>query len=172
MEGILGGIKIFIKNNVLYEVACEESGTCNIDQRSFKGYLARWLGVTAKIAPFTYDRIMPILRASAESAAQACTGPDDACGLRWTEAEYDDKTGVGEQMSATEIFQVNLLDQVGGPLTKDKGGISKGDPSAGTGTQSSAKEFSTITTGDKVGAGFVTTVIICCMFGGVWWMVS
>lgn len=172
MQGIIDGIKIFIKDDILYEVACEEGGTCNIDQQSFKGYLARWMGVTAKIAPFTYDLIMPTLRASAEGAARACSGDNNACGLRWTESKFDGKVGVGEQMSAVEIFQVNLIDKVPGPVTQKKGGISEGDPSAGTGTQSTAIEFSTITTGDKAGAGLVTSIILLCMFGGVWWMVK
>ncbi|KAK2765032.1 hydrolase 76 protein [Arachnomyces sp. PD_36] len=172
VEGILKGINIFVKNNVLYEVACEEAETCNVDQQSFKGYLARWMGVTAKIAPFSYDTIMPILRTSAEGAARQCTGPDNACGLRWTEPVFDGKVGVGEQMSATEIFQVNLLDTVGGPVTQKDGGISEGDPSAGIDTEATVKQFDIITTGDRVGAGFVTSIILLCMFGGVWWMVS
>lgn len=130
------------------------------------------MAVTAKIAPFSYDLIMPTLRASAEAAAKQCSGPNDACGLRWTEPEFDGKVGVGEQMSAVEIFQVNLLDSVSGPLTQKKGGISKGDPSAGTGSGATVKEFSVITTGDKAGAGIVTSIILLCMFGGVWWMVK
>ena len=32
-------------NNIMYEVACEPYGKCDIDQRSFKAYLARWLTV-------------------------------------------------------------------------------------------------------------------------------
>jgi mannan endo-1,6-alpha-mannosidase len=175
VQGILDGIQIFISKNppnVLYEVACEENETCNVDQQSFKGYVARWMGATAKLCPFAYDTIMPTLRASAEAAAQQCSGPNNACGLRWTEPTFDGKVGVGEQMSALEAFQVNLLDTVSGPLTKENGGISKGDPSAGTDSDSTTLTFSVITTGDRVGAGFVTSIILLCMFGGVWWMVS
>ncbi|KAK2804922.1 hypothetical protein FQN50_006432 [Emmonsiellopsis sp. PD_5] len=170
--GMLKGIEIFFQKDVMTEVACENNGKCNVDQRSFKAYLSRWLAATVALAPFTHDIIMPKLRASATAAALQCSGPGNACGLRWTKgAAYDGETGVGEQMSALEVIQANLVDTVPGPVN-NKTGTSKGDPSAGSGPGSSAPVFSDITMGDKVGAGFMTSIILMLVLGGVWWMIA
>jgi mannan endo-1,6-alpha-mannosidase len=160
----------------MFEVACEPNGECNVDQRSFKGYLARWMAATIKMAPFTYDLIMPKLQASAQAAAAQCSGGADGntCGLQWTQgAKYDGSFGVGEQMSAMEVIQSNLITKVAGPVTNNTGGTSKGNPSAGTGGDNPiAVEATTITTGDKAGAGFLTVLILVGMVGGAWWMVA
>ena len=77
-------------------------------------------------------------------------------------------------MSAMEVIQSQLWDQVPGPVTADSGGISEGDPSAGTGGDQSTigLDPDDITTGDKVGAGFLTTMILIGVIGGAWWMVA
>ena len=141
------------------EVFCEPHGTCNVDERSFKSYLTRWMAITAKLVPHTYDIIMPKLRASAQAAALQCNGPDNACGLKWTDgATFDGSTGVGEQMAALEVFQSLLIDKVEGPADNSTG-ISKGDPSAGSGGDPELVPGD-ITTADRVGAGFVTTILL------------
>jgi len=70
--------------------------------------------------------------------------------------------------------QSNLLDTVIGPVTNDTGGISQGNPAAGTGgsTTPSGLKLSPITTGDRVGAGFLTTIVLLLVIGGAWWMVA
>jgi len=179
IQGILTASNVFFSQkvpNVMFEVACEPNGECNVDQRSFKGYLARWMAATIKMAPFTYDLIMPKLQASAQAAAAQCSGGADGntCGLQWTQgAKYDGSFGVGEQMSAMEVIQSNLITKVAGPVTNNTGGTSKGNPSAGTGGDNPiAVEAATITTGDKAGAGFLTVLILVGMVGGAWWMVA
>lgn len=163
-------------DNVIAEVMCESIGTCNIDQRSFKAYLARWMAMAAVKAPFTYDRIKPILESSADAAVATCTGGGDGnqCGLRWTQRTFDDSTGVGEMMSALEIIQANLIDYVEGPVTADTGGTSEGDPNAGQGSRVGPSDLnrSTVTTGDRVGAGLLTVVAVCFVVGGAWWLVA
>lgn len=111
----------------MYEVACEENGKCNVDQRSFKAYLSRWMAATMVRAPFTRELLMPLLQTSAMAAARSCTGGADGqqCGLQWTTGAFDGSVGVGEQMSAMEVFQSNLMDLVPGPVTADTGGISQ-----------------------------------------------
>lgn len=167
---------MFFKNNVMSEVACEGNNMCNIDQRSFKAYLARWMAATMVRAPFTKELLLPLLQESARAAARACTGGDDGqqCGLRWTTGTFDGSVGVGEQMAALEVFQSNLWDQVPGPVTADKGGISPGDPSAGTGGDQSPEGFNPndVTTGDRVGAGILTTIVLMGIMGGAWWMTA
>ncbi len=161
----------------MYEVACEPNGKCDVDQRSFKAYLSRWLAATSKVAPWTADFIMPKLQASAQAAAAQCVGGDDGkqCGLRWTVGgAWDGSLGVGEQMSALEIIQSNLINTVSGPLNPDTGGISKGDPAAGSNSQGGdgPSQLNTITTADKVGAGILTTLVLATILGGAWFMIA
>lgn len=167
---------VFFVDTIMAETACESNGKCNIDQRSFKAYLARWMAATMVRAPFTEPLIQPLLESSAQAAAQSCTGgPDgDACGLKWTEKSFDDITGVGEQMSATEVFQSLLWDKVPGPVTENAGGISEGDVTAGTSSDEDKVDItpSDISTGDRVGAGFLTTMVLIGLIGGAWWMIA
>ena len=51
--------------NLLYEPACEPYDTCNVDQHSFKGYLARNMGYTMLLYPKSRTTLLPILAASA-----------------------------------------------------------------------------------------------------------
>lgn len=160
----------------MYEVACEPNGKCNIDQRSFKAYLARWMAATMVRAPFTTELLLPLLQTSATAAARSCTGGSDGqqCGLQWTTGSFDGSVGVGEQMAAMEVFQSNLWTQVPGPVTETQGGISQGDASAGTGGDRSPNSFDPddITHGDRVGAGFLTTMFLIGVIGGAWWMLA
>jgi len=180
VEGILNATDVFFSPkvpNVMYEVACEPNGKCDVDQLSFKAYLSRWMAATTKMAPFTYDFVMTRLRASAQAAAQQCSGGSDGttCGLQWTMGpKWDGTYGVGQQMSALEVIQSNLIAKVSGPVTNSTGGTSKGNPAAGTGGDSSLTGIPTdaITAGDRVGAGFLTTLILVGVLGGAWWMVA
>ena len=177
--GILQGLDVFFTTNpanVMYEAACEPAGTCDTDQRSFKAYLSRWMAVTTQVAPFSKDTIMTKIEASSVAAAAQCSGPDNACGLQWTkQAQYDGLTGVGEQMSALEIIMARLINNVPGPVTHSTGGISTGDPNAGSGQSDDPGNplvTSPVTTGEKAGAGFLTAIILIGILGGAWWMIA
>jgi len=178
LTGVINATDIFFSKdapNVMFEVACESNGKCDVDQRSFKAYLARWMGYTAKVAPWTYDLIMPKLKASAQAAAKQCNAGTDqqTCGLKWTNNGVNDGSfGVGEQMAAMEVMQALLVDEVAGPVSEKTGGTSKSDPSAGSQSQDQPITFNDITTGDKAGAGFITTLVLIGIIGGAWWMVS
>ena len=160
----------------MFEVACEPSNTCDLDQKSFKAYLSRWMAATTKVAPWTYDFIMPKLQASAVAAAAQCSGGStgQVCGLEWTKGSaYDGKSGVGEQMSALEVIQSNLITKVAGPVTNSTGGTSIGNPSAGTGgDRSPVGPTWTVTGGDRAGAGILTTLVLVGIVGGAWWMIA
>jgi len=173
--GILNGTSVFFKNNVMFEVACEPNGKCNVDQRSFKAYLSRWMAATTKLAPWTTEIIMPLLQNSAQAAAKSCNpgdGDSIVCGLQWTTGSFDGSTGVGEQMAAMEVFQSSLISKVEGPLTNATGGTSVGDPNAGSQSGQSPLQLEAVTTGDKAGAGILTTIILAGILGGSWWMVA
>lgn len=71
-RGLLTGIaSMFFQNQTMTEVACESGANCNIDQQTFKAYLARWMAASVKVAPWTHDTIMPLIRASALAAARS-----------------------------------------------------------------------------------------------------
>jgi mannan endo-1,6-alpha-mannosidase len=79
------------------------------------------MAASTKVAPWLYDSIKPYLAASAAAAALSCTGGDDGttCGTRWwNNGVWDGATGVGQQMSALEVIQSNLIDKVRSWLTK------------------------------------------------------
>jgi mannan endo-1,6-alpha-mannosidase len=178
LEGIIKSTDIFFHKDakdVMYEVACETNGKCNVDQRSFKAYLARWMGYTMQVAPFTVDTLMPRMRASAKAAAAQCNAGEDqqTCGLRWWQnGQNDGSFGVGEQMAAMEVIQNLLINEVPGPVSMKTGGTSKSDPAAGSEPQELPTQFDDVTTGDKAGAGFLTTLVLIGILGGAYWMVS
>lgn len=175
LRGIIKGTDIFFQNDIMYEVACERNGKCNVDQRSFKAYLSRWMGYTMVVAPFTRDLLMNRLTLSAQAAAKQCNAGDDqsTCGLRWTNNGVNDGSfGVGEQMAAMEVMQNLLIDEVPGPVTEKQGGISKSDPSAGGDAEAEPITFDDITTGDKAGAGILTTIVLVGICAGGWWVIS
>jgi mannan endo-1,6-alpha-mannosidase len=166
---------VFFKNNVMTEIACENNGKCDVDQRSFKAYLSRWMGYTAIVAPWTREFLDPMLQTSAKAAAAQCIGGNDqvSCGLRWVDnGKNDGSFGVGEQMAALEIVQSLLYPTVGGPATADRGGISKSDPNAGAEAPKTGPVFNAVTTGDKAGAGILTLIVLSSIIVGAWWMVS
>jgi mannan endo-1,6-alpha-mannosidase len=159
----------------MYERACETVNTCMVDQRSFKGYLARWMAQTTQMAPFTYDQIMKRLRASGQAAAKTCTGGDknNVCGLRWTDQKWDKTKDFGQQMAALEVIQANLITRVAAPVTNDDGGTSKGNPNAGSKppqTVPPGLDY-TITTGDKAGAGILTVLVLVGIGGSCGWLI-
>jgi mannan endo-1,6-alpha-mannosidase len=95
--------------DIMVEYLCEEKLICNQDQKSFKAYLSRWLAVTTLLYPETYSTIMPKLQKSAAGAAGQCDGGSDgtSCGQQWYTTTYDGVTGVGEQVSVSNLPQVS-----------------------------------------------------------------
>lgn len=157
------------------EVACEPRQSCNNDQPSFKAYLSRWMAATTQLAPFTTDFVLTKLQASARGAAAQCSGGTDGvtCGQRWYQTAWDQKYGVGEQMSALSVIQSNLISKVTAPVTNNTGGTSKGNPSAGTGSGTDAgnpEVTREIKTSDKVGAGIITALLLLSLLSTLWWM--
>lgn len=170
--GLLQGLDVFFENNIMEE-ACESVATCNVDQRSFKAYLSRWMAATTKMAPFTYDKVMSLLKPSAIPAAKQCTGGSSGnmCGISWTSGSgWDGTTGVGQQMAALEVIQSNLLHHVNGPVSSATGGTSKGGDFVGA-EKSRIDAIMPARTGDKVGAGFLTTAVIIIYLAGLWFMI-
>ncbi|KAK4127531.1 glycoside hydrolase family 76 protein [Parathielavia appendiculata] len=161
-------------NNIMFEQLCEPSGFCNNDQRSFKGYLTRWLAGTTQMAPHTFDAIRPLLETDAAAAAKVCVGDTPppafrghrgtACGFRWTTGAFDGSVGVGEQMNALSAVMYTLVGRVAAaPVTAETGGTSRGNPEAKAHEEPGE---SVITLRDRVAAGFVTSAIALGVVAG------
>lgn len=173
MEGLLEAAKTFFTEGVIFEAVCERNTKyeCDVDQRSFKAYLARWMAATTKVAPWTYDTILPYLRSSALAAAQSCSGGDDGvtCGHKFWVEGWDGMYGVGEQMSALEVIQSNLVERVRGPVSSETGGTSKGDASAGgDGDEEEQAMPQGLTKADRIGGGVVTALLVVIMLAAAW----
>ncbi|KAF2247343.1 glycoside hydrolase family 76 protein [Trematosphaeria pertusa] len=57
--------RTFVRDGALFEEKCEGDGSCNTDQVSFKGTLARWLGGTAVVLPELKVQIANLMGANA-----------------------------------------------------------------------------------------------------------
>ncbi|KAF1810803.1 mannan endo-1,6-alpha-mannosidase [Eremomyces bilateralis CBS 781.70] len=165
---------------ILVEMACEPAETCNVDQPSFKAYFSRWLAIASQLAPFTRDRIRPLMETSAQGAAGQCTGGPQGewCGRKWYEKVFDGLNGVGEQMSALSVIQNLLIDSTRAPFTANTGGNSTGDPGAGSGGSGggggSTSNLLTrpMTSADKGGAWFLMVLIMVLWSLAGWFMLS
>ena len=162
----------------MYEAACEPSNKCDTDNYSFKAYLARWMVASTKYAPFITQQVMTYISTSARAAAQQCSGGPNGqmCGQKWTAgAVWDGTMGVGQQMSALEVIQGNLIDLVPVPATNKTGGTSQGNAAAGGdgGVSASNPTFDadTISKKDRAGAGVLTAFVLITVIGGAWWMI-
>lgn len=141
---------------------------------SFKAYLTRWMAATTKVAPYTYDTIMPVLKSSAQAAAKQCDGDTNGrtCGLSWSSGTWDGTKGVGQQMAAMSAIFVNLLplEDVAPPLTNLTGGSSVGNANAGSQSVANPEALKPATGADRAGAGIVTTIILVGATGMFGWM--
>jgi mannan endo-1,6-alpha-mannosidase len=118
---------------------------------------------------------MPKLQASAAAAALQCSGGANGrmCGLSWSKgADWDGTEGVGQQMAAMSAIFVNLLSMssIAPPLTNTTGGTSVGNPSAGSQSVANPAAVVPATQGDRVGAGFLTTLVLVGATGMFGWM--
>lgn len=178
-EGIVGALDVFFLDDVMYEVACELNGKCDNDQLSFKAYLSRWMAASTQLAPTLTNAtaiIMNYLQKSAIGAAAQCSGGAslETCGLKWIDnSTYDGTYGPGQQMAAMSVFAANLIASAAAPLTNSTGGTSQGNAAAGTSTTTTTATLGTlsaVTTGERVGAGFLTTVVLLTIVAGGGWM--
>lgn len=181
VDALINGSQVFFigaQNDTMTEVACESVNLCDLDQQSFKAYLARWMAATTKWAPWTYASVKPKLDASAMAAAQQCAGGGNGrmCGLRWANnsGRWDGTTGAGQQMAAMEVVLATMIQELEAPVTNSTGGTSVGNPQAGTQTSVGANGvLSSNTTkpidkADIVGAYVLTILILIALIGGLW----
>jgi len=169
----------FFRNGIAVETACEGVGNCNMDMQSYKGIVHRALGSTARLAPYTRDTILPVLKSSATAAVKTCSQGDNGrmCGFVWAEGggksrrQTGDDSDVGTgskpasinasaQMSVLGAL-MSLMEGAPGNGTQTTGGT--GGSGTGSGTKTSSSSVPTnaamtagITRGAKI-AAFVGT---------------
>jgi mannan endo-1,6-alpha-mannosidase len=116
-NGLLGATSTFFQGNVMVE-KCEQAGTCNVDQLSFKAYLSRWLAATSVLLPSTAGTITPLLQASASGAVASCQGGPNSstCGTKWFTNIWDGTEGAGQQLAALEVVHGLLAASATAPL--------------------------------------------------------
>lgn len=140
---------------------------------AYKGFLHRWMAYTAKLAPSTAERIMPLLMSSTKAAVAQCTGGDNGrqCGFHWTSGKFDNLLGVGQQMNVLGALSSLLALDAPVPVTNKTGGTSMGDPNAGS-DRPTYDQLGPITTGDRAGAGILTVVAVALASVSLWWMLK
>jgi mannan endo-1,6-alpha-mannosidase len=160
----------------MQEQACENVGTCNTDQLSFKAYFSQWLAATTALAPFTANTIFPLISATSVAAAQTCTGGASGklCGFKYTTGANDGSLGIGQQMSALGSISAAMVVVPGvktvAPVTNSTGGTSVGDASAGIPDSIPDPTLTPATMKDKVAAGFLTFAVMSGVVGGGFFM--
>lgn len=118
VTGFVNASSIFQGDDgALIEVACENNGKCDIDQRAFKGIATRSFARAARAAPIVADSLHSMLDASAKGAAQNCdgTGESVACRLSWSSSvneTWEKNTAgdgnLGEALNALSAVQALL----------------------------------------------------------------
>jgi mannan endo-1,6-alpha-mannosidase len=108
--------------NIMYEPACETVGTCNVDMKSFKGYLSRFMWQSAKMVPSMLPTVKALLEPSALAAAKTCTGGEKGatCGQLWYVGGFDGSIGLGQQMCALETVQGLLVAEAPAPFREEE----------------------------------------------------
>lgn len=182
-KALLHASQVFFYNKssdaqIMYEAACQlptsANYTCNNDQRTFKAYFSRFLGLTSRLVPDTYPLIRSYIQDSANAAAwSSCTGGSDlhTCGLSWTNTTWDGVWGLGEQMSALEVIQNLRVADLPGPLTANTGGTSLGNPAAGFGLADTPATPLHLHAKDKAGASIITAIVGVAIVGTAAWLV-
>ncbi|CAI8493533.1 unnamed protein product [Hanseniaspora opuntiae] len=165
----------FNDDGIMYEQQCQAAKSCNNDQRSFKSLFSMMLEYTYLLVPSLTDEIYAKLTTSAEAAAGSCDGGYDGhtCGMNWFNATNDGYYGLGEQLCALGCIQSLLASSRPDLYTESTNEyMAKGDATAGTETSSSSNEEAllenqmTVTNGDKVGAAFVTAIVLSILIAG------
>ncbi|KAI5957498.1 DFG5 [Candida theae] len=170
-EVVEAAINYFFENKIMLEKTCQPSGNCNNDQRSFRCLFSRCLGLTMKLIPEFENEIRPSLEASAKGAAQSCSGGSDGvtCGEDWSANGWDNKYGLGEQMSALEVMLALIVEE---PLSVKTGGTNRSNFAAGTDTEDTENKNKLKIQGkDRAGAGVLTAIVLLILLGGGIWMI-
>ncbi|ETS78390.1 hypothetical protein PFICI_10452 [Pestalotiopsis fici W106-1] len=165
IDGYLDNIlETFFQDGVAIEPACESSESCNTDMYFFKGILHRSLAWTMKMAPYTADTILPVLKTSAAAAVSTCTGGDNGrmCGFTWSNGTFD-ISNAGAQSSVLGAL-VSVLEFTNVAST---GSSASGSGSSGSGSSSTGSSSSNTTNTDDKSMGTNFGISFSAIVGGL-----
>jgi len=150
------------------------------------------MGLTTQLASYTAAALNPLLQTSATAAANYCNqGTNDTqCTMWWTGTAGPATLGVGQQMSALNVFNANMMKFTAiTPTTAGNGGTSVGNPDAGNSNSNQLTPYpptplantypgfldvdcriTPATTGDKALAGILTAISCVGGFGFAAWL--
>jgi mannan endo-1,6-alpha-mannosidase len=153
---------------------------------NFKGFLAQYLALVTRMAPYTTDDINALLQSSATAAASHCNAGTNGtmCTMFWTVNDGPATLGVGQQMSALNVFNANLLKFVSNSatvVTSSSGGTSQGNPNAGNTDSDQVYTYKSLvycaddripppTAGDRILAGVLTALVSVGSVGFAAWL--
>ncbi|KAK7991390.1 hypothetical protein PG988_000184 [Apiospora saccharicola] len=167
-------LSVFFPGGIAYEYACEGVGSCNVDMRSFKGYLHRWVSQATVLAPHLKDRVMTVFESSARAGVAACNRGDNGqlCGFEWTQnggAQSPKQTSAVHQMNVLGALTGLMMKEAEPPVTNATGGTSKGDAGGGN-SLPNLRAMREITAADRAGAGILTSLVLAGFLGSCVWM--
>ncbi|KAI3316542.1 glycoside hydrolase family 76 protein [Xylariaceae sp. AK1471] len=155
-------IEVFFPDGVAKEVACEPSH-CNSDMAFFKSFLHRSLASTMKVAPYTAELILPVLKSSAAAAAKSCTGGDNErmCGLNWS-GNSDVVPEAGSQMSVLSALLSILPAETGedAPSNSTNGNGSNNVPTPTDGSPQPSGSTKPGSSGSRAGVSASLVLIV------------
>jgi mannan endo-1,6-alpha-mannosidase len=143
------------------------------------------MGLVSHMAPYTAAPINTLLASSAIAAANHCIYGTNGtqCNMFWTTDQGPATLGVGQQMSALNVFNANMMKFTSqAVVTSNSGGTSVGDPNAGSPTSDQIDTYclrlargtddriGPATTGDKVFAGILTSFSSVLSVGFAAWL--
>jgi mannan endo-1,6-alpha-mannosidase len=177
LDGLLQRtLPFFFPDGVAVEIPCETQGTCDTDQKAFKGVMAKWLVDTLQVAPYTLKTIMPMFTATAQAAAQDCVSPS-SCPFVWTGSLLSEgdgtATGVGEHLDALSfvqgllVGQASLATQNGGGSSSASATVSSSSTVTGSGAAATASKNAGVKSGGGKG---VRMAMLAGFFGPVAWL--
>jgi mannan endo-1,6-alpha-mannosidase len=173
VDGLVSRTKeFFFPDGVAVERSCEPQGSCNIDQRTFKGFMHRWMASAGQLAPYAMNDIQSVLKTSAAAAVKTCTGGPQGtlCSMNWATGQYNGSWGTAvDQMSVLGALTSLIAPSTVAPVTNATGGTSSGDPNAG-GDAKPPNYVAPATTGDKAGASVLTILVVILGVGAFAWM--
>lgn len=133
-------LETFFPDGIAYEAACEGVETCPTDALFMKGYAHRWLSSATQVAPFLAEKLLPVLKTSAEAAAKQCVDGDagQRCGFYWrnetfVDPETDGTSGAGEGLSVFAAVTSLLIADAAAPATAATSGDAGNSSGTGQG---------------------------------------
>lgn len=108
----------FFPAGIPFEPDCEIHSQCDPDEIGWRGVNVRSLAVVSKLAPFTAETVLDVLRTTAKAAAESCVG--GKCGTYWDVLgdEEEERGDLLRQMNALSAISNLLIEEAAAPVVR------------------------------------------------------